>query len=156
MPKKSDPLNKKRYPAVSATVVVSDLKAAVSFYQKAFGFKKRFLAKGPDGKAMHAELALRGSVLMLGPESAQWGTRTPKTVGGASGSLYLYVDNVDKVVAKALQLGATANGPVMDMFWGDRCGNIADPDGNAWNVATHQADRTPREMKKLMLAQFGG
>jgi hypothetical protein len=57
---------------------------------------------------------------------------------------------VDKLVAKAAKLGATQQGPVMDMFWGDRCGNLVDPDGYAWMVGTHMAEPTPQEMKKAM------
>ena len=64
--------------------------------------------------------------------------------------LYVLVENADKVVAKAVKLDATAKGPVMDMFWGDRCGNLIDPDGYAWMVGTHTAEPTPQEMKKQM------
>ena len=154
MPKKVDPLNKKMYQAVSATLTVSDLKAAVAFYTKAFGFKSRGLHKGPDGKPMHAELALRGSVVMLGPELPQFGCRTPKSIGGSGSGLYIYVDNADKACAKAIKLGATAERPVMDMFWGDRSGTLIDPDGHRLNIATHSADRTTREMNKLMVEQM--
>ena len=69
MAKKIDPLNKKHYGAVSAMLTVSDVKAAVAFYQKAFGFAKRGVMNGPDGKPIHAELTLRGTTLMLGPET---------------------------------------------------------------------------------------
>jgi len=70
---------------------------------------------------MHAELTLRGTVLMLGPESAAMGRRTAKSIGASPATLYLYVENVDKVIEKATKLGATSQGPVIDMFWGDRC-----------------------------------
>ena len=69
MAKKIDPLNKKQYGAVSAMLTVSDVTAALSFYQKAFGFSKRGIMNGPDGKPMHAELTLRGTTLMLRPEN---------------------------------------------------------------------------------------
>src|SRR5215468_4263980 len=106
--KKIDPLNRKQYSAVSAALTVSDIPAAVSFYQKSFGFTKRGIMKGPDGKPMHAELTLRGTVLMLGPEMPERGQRSAKTLGGSPGTLYLLTENVDKVVAKAVKLGATA------------------------------------------------
>ena len=124
MAKKIDPLNKKHYGAVSAMLTVSDVKAAVAFYQKAFGFAKRGIMNGPDGKPIHAELTLRGTTLMLGPENPARGMRSAKTVGASPASLFLYVENVDKTVAKAVGLGATAQGQVMDMFWGDRCGTV--------------------------------
>src|SRR5271169_397163 len=120
MPKKIDPFNKKLYGAVSVMLTVTDIKAAVNFYQKALGFAKRGIMNGPGGKPIHAELTLRDTTLMLGPEIEQMGTRTAKTLGGSPATLYLTVENVDKVVAKAVKLGATQRGPVMDMFWGDR------------------------------------
>ena len=155
MAKKIDPLNRKQYGAVSAMLTVSDIPTAVSFYQKAFGFSKRAVMNGPDGKPIHAELTLRGTTLMLGPENPALGKRTAKTIGASPASLFLYVEDVDKVVSKALSLGATSKGPVMDMFWGDRCGTIVDSDGYAWMVGTHKAEPTAKEMKKKMQEQIG-
>ena len=152
--KKIDPLNSKQYSAVSAALTVADIPAAVSFYQKAFGFTKRGIMNGPDGKPMHAELNLRGTTLMLGPENAAMGRRGAKSLGASPSTLYVYVENVDKTVAKAIGLGAQAQGPVMDMFWGDRCGTIVDPDGYMWMVATHKAEPSAKEMKARMEEQM--
>jgi len=148
--KKIDPLNRKNYSAVSAALTVSDIPAAVSFYQKAFGFSKRSVMNGPDRKPMHAELTLRGTTLMLGPENAAMGYRSAKSVGASPATLYIYVEDVDKVVEKATKLGATPKPPVMDMFWGDRVGSVVDPDGYTWMVSTHKAEPTAKEMKKGM------
>src|SRR5579871_2181261 len=150
MPKKIDPLNKKNYGAVSAALTVADVKAAVNFYQKAFGFEKRGIMNGPDKKPIHAELALRGTVLMLGPENPERGNRSAKTLGGSPVTLYLTTEDADKTVAKAVKFGATQQGPVMDMFWGDRVGNVVDPDGYHWMIGTHIAEPTPQEMAKAM------
>jgi PhnB protein len=155
MPRKIDPLNSKQHGALSAMLTVTDLRAAVDFYQNAFGFARRAIMNGPDGKPMHAELTLRDSTLMLGPENPGRGARTAKTLGGSPATLYLMVEDVDTVVAKAVKLGATPVGPVMDMFWGDRCGTIVDPDGNTWMVATHMAEPTEQEMEKKMMEQTG-
>jgi PhnB protein len=154
MPKKIDLLNKKQYCSVTTMLTVTDVKAAAAFYQKAFGFAKRGIMNGPDGKAIHAELTLRGTTLMLGPEIPQMGARSAKTIGSSPASLYLLTENADKVVAKAVKLGAVPKGPVMDMFWGDRCGTVVDPEGYAWMVATHIAQPTPQEMKKKMKEQM--
>jgi PhnB protein len=153
-PKKIDPLNKRLYGSVSTMLTVTDIKAAATFYQKAFGFEKRGIMNGPDGKAMHAELTLRGTTLMLGPEVAQMGSQSAKTLGHSPTTLYLLTENVDKTVGKAIKLGATAKGPVMDMFWGDRCGTIVDQDGYVWMVATHVSEPTPKEMMEKMKAQM--
>ena len=154
MAKKIDPLNQKMYGAVSAVLTVQDVKAAMTFYQKAFGFAKRDVMKGPDGKPIHAELTLRGTTLMLGPENPQRGARSAKTLGGSPVTLFLTAEKVDKVVEKAVKLGATPMGPVMDMFWGDRCGTVIDPDGNSWMIGTHKSEPSPQEMKKAMKKQM--
>lgn len=151
MPQKIDPLNKKNYSAVTTALCVMDVRAAASFYQRAFGFEKRGVMNGPDGKPVHAELTMRGTTLMLGPEMPEMGARSAKNVGASPTTLYLMVDDVDKVVAKAAKLGATLQGPVSDMFWGDRCGRLIDPEGYTWYVATHIANPRPAEMKKKMV-----
>lgn len=155
MPKKMDPLNKKQYGAVSAMLTVSDVKAAASFYQKAFGFAKRGIMNGPDGKPIHAELTLRGTTVMLGPEWPEH-SKSPTTLGGSPVRLYVYVESADKVIAKAAKLGGTIKMPVMDAFWGDRCGTVEDPYGHEWMIATHIAEPTPQEMKKKMKEQMSG
>jgi len=154
MPRKIDPLNKKLYCSVTTMLTVADVKAAAAFYQKAFGFAKRGIMNNPDGKAIHGELTLRGTTLMLNPEIPQMGSRSAKSIGASPASLYLLVENVNKVVAKAVKLGAAAKGPVMDMFWGDRCGTVVDPDGYTWMVATHIAEPTPQDMKRKMNEQM--
>jgi PhnB protein len=154
MPKKIDPLNRKQYGAVSVALTVTDISAAAKFYQQALGFAKRSSMNGPDGKPMHVELALRGTVLMLGPEAPERGRRSAKTTGSSPASLYLLTENVDKAVAKAVKLGATAQGPIVDMFWGDRWGTVVDPEGYTWMIATHIAEPTPQEMKKKMKEQM--
>jgi PhnB protein len=146
--KKIDPLNRKQYGAVSAMLTVSDIPAAVGFYQKALRFAKRGIMNGLDGKPIHAELTLRGTALMLGPGNAAMGKRTAKTVGASPAGLYLYMESVDKVVDKATKLSATSQGHVMDMFGGDRCGTIVDPDGYTWMVGTHKAEPTARDERE--------
>jgi PhnB protein len=154
MARKIDPLNKKHYGSLSAVLTVSNMKAAMAFYQKAFGFEKRGLMAGPNGKPVHGEMVLRGTALMLSPENPAWGARSAKAVGASPASLYLLVEDVDKTVAKAIKLGATVTYPVTDMFWGDRCGTIVDPDGYSWMVATHKSEPTPQEIRKKMKEQM--
>lgn len=151
MAKKIDPLNKQQYGSVTAMLTVTDLKAAVAFYQKALGFTRRgSIMNGPDGKPMHAELRLRDTTLMLGSENPQAGTRSAKSIGATPVTLYLTTENVDKVVAKAVKLGGKLVAPVADQFWGDRTGTVVDPEGNAWMISTHVAEPTPQEMKRKM------
>ena len=149
-----DPLNRNNYTAITAMLTVGDVGRAYAFYQKAFGFQGRGLMSGPDGKPMHAELKLRESVLMLGPENPAWKSASAKTLGNPPATLYLLVEDVDKVTTQATNAGATVLQPPADMFWGDRTSTLVDPDGNKWMLATHKSEPTPEQMDAAMKKQM--
>lgn len=149
-----DPLNRNNCGAITAMLTTVDVEKAYQFYQKAFGFEGRGVMKGPDGKPMHAELKLRDSVLMLGPENQEWKSFSAKTLGDTPVTLYVYVENVDKVVLQATNAGAKLLQPPADMFWGDRTATLVDLDGNKWMLATHTSEPTPEQMDAAMKKQF--
>ena len=112
---------------------------------------------GPDGEIMHAEIRIGDSVVMLGPENEQWGTRSPLSTNGNPGSLHIYVPDADAAFARALEAGATVKSPLEDAFWGDRYGKITDPFGHEWGLATRVKEMTPEEMQRAgeaWMAQF--
>jgi PhnB protein len=152
-----DPLNRENYGAISTMLTVVDVAKAYEFCQKAFGFEGRGLMSGPDGKPMHAELKLRGSVVMLGPEFPSHQAVSAKTLGNTPATLYLYVEDVDKAATQAVSAGAKLVQPPSDMFWGDRTATLVDPGGNKWMLATHKSEPTPEQMEaemKKMAAQM--
>ena len=147
--KRIDPLNRKQYQAVTPLLIVSDMRRAIDFYSAAFSFKTQSVMDSPHG-IMHAELKLRDTTLMLSPESRPQNSLSANTIGNTPATLYVLVENVDQVQDKAVAAGGKVLMPVMDMFWGDRCGMIADPDGNKWMIATHKSEPTRAEMAEAM------
>jgi uncharacterized glyoxalase superfamily protein PhnB len=73
------------------------------------------------------------------------GNKSPQTLGGNSGSLFLYVEDVDQFYQRAVHAGAKSTMPPTDMFWGDRYGTFIDPYGQSWGVGTHVEDLTGEE-----------
>jgi PhnB protein len=140
------------YHTVTPYLIVAGAASAIEFYKKAFGAIEKVRMDGPDGRIGHAELQIGDSVVMLADEHPERGARGPKSVGGSPISLLLYADDVDKVVAGALAVGAKVTRPVEDQFYGDRLGGVEDPFGHLWYVATHVEDVTPEEMKRRMAA----
>jgi PhnB protein len=134
------------YRSVTPTLAVDGAAEAIEFYKRAFGAKERMRMPGPDGKIAHAELEIGDSVVMLSDPFPQSTVKPPTELGGTSMGVFLYVDDVDAVVQRALDLGATVTMPVADMFWGDRFGSISDPFGHSWSIATHKEDVPPEEM----------
>ena len=127
---------------------------ALGFYAKAFGAVEQYRLTMPDGRVGHAEIRLGDSLIMLSDEFPEFGGTAPGTLGGTPVSIHLYVEAVDGFVARALAAGATARKPVMDQFYGDRSGQLEDPFGHLWWVATHREDVAPAEMEQRVRALF--
>jgi PhnB protein len=136
------------YHTVTPALTVKNGAEAIEFYKRALGANELMRFAGPDGKLMHAEIEIGNSKIMLGEEMPVQGCRAPASVGAASSSLYLYVEDVDKSFRRAVEAGAKAMMPPTDMFWGDRFGQIEDPSGHRWGLATHKEDPSPEEMAR--------
>jgi len=136
------------YHTITPMLSVRDAARAIEFYKKAFNAQQLFRMDGPDGKLMHAELKIGNSIFMLGEENQERGCPSPASLNGTPISLYLYVENVDAAFNQAVNAGAKVEMPVADMFWGDRFGQVSDPFGHRWSLATHKEDVTPEQMKQ--------
>ena len=133
------------YHTLTPYLVVDDAARAIEFYKEAFGAVERGRMLAPDGRVAHAEVQIGDSVLMLADPSLESGVTAPRELGGRSGALFLYVEDVDAAVHRAAGAGAEVTMPVDDMFWGDRYGKLLDPFGHEWQMATHKEDLTPEE-----------
>ena len=138
------------YRRVTPYLYIDGAAAAIDFYCRVLGATERMRLPMPGDKIGHAELELGDSVIMLADEFPDMDVRGPKTIGGTSVSLMVYVDDVDAIVAKALDAGATLKEPVEEKFYGDRAGQIEDPFGHVWSIATHVEDIAPEEMAERM------
>lgn len=134
------------YTTVTPSVAYRDAAKAIEFYKRAFGAEERERHLDPDGKIMHAEITIGNSIVMLSDEIM--GLRSAESLGHSPVSFYVYVENVDSACQKAVAAGASQSRPVADMFWGDRVGQVADPFGYKWTIASHVKDLTPEQMKK--------
>jgi len=128
-------------PWVTPYLTVQDVPAALDFYEAAFGFERRDANAGPDGVILHSSVSWNDGVIMLGLEGAYGGTtKAPATSGIESPvSIYVYCDDVDALASQAEATGAAMRFGPTDMFWGDRCCMLVDPNGHVWNFATHKA-----------------
>lgn len=136
------------YGNVTPYLIVADAAGAIAFYRRAFGAGERMRLTRPDGRISHAEVTIGNSVLMLADEHPEIGAKGPAAYGGSPISLHVYVENVDDVVAMAVEAGATLVRPVQDQFYGDRSGGVTDPFGHTWNIATHIEDVPPDEIDR--------
>jgi PhnB protein len=144
------------YGSVTPYLIVSGAAEAIDFYTRVFGATERMRMEGPDGTVGHAELKLGDSVVMLADEFPELGARSPRTIGGSPVIVHVYVEDADAIVEAAAAAGARVVQPVETRFYGDRSGQIEDPFGHLWNVATHVEDVPPEEMMRRAAAEMGG
>jgi PhnB protein len=134
------------YHTVTPYLALDEAADAIEFYKDAFGATERSRMEAPGGKIGHAELEIGDSIVMLADTFPHSTTKSPRELGAATGAVFLYVDDVDKVVEQAVKAGAKVTQEVEDMFWGDRFGTVTDPYGHVWSIATHVEDLSPEEI----------
>ncbi len=136
------------YHTATPVLTVDNGLAALEFYVKAFAATKRGGVATFDGKVMHAEFQIGDSVFMLSDEFPTMGNKSPKSMGGTTGAIWLYVPDIDATYRQAVGAGATSIAPPVDMFWGDRFASVRDPVGHVWSIASHREDVAPAEMER--------
>lgn len=141
---------------VTPHLVIRGAAKAIEFYKKAFGAQEMGVMPMPNdpSKVMHAQIKIGGSMVMLADEFEGCGVSGPDGSGNTPVTLHLYVPDVDATIAQAVQAGAKVAMPAADMFWGDRYGQVIDPFGHRWSVATHKHDYTPEQMMKGAAEMF--
>jgi PhnB protein len=145
----------KGFHTVTPSLIVRGAAEAIEFYKKALGAEELMRMTGPDGKIGHAELKIGDSVIFISDEFPNMGVaRSPQSLGGCTGTLNLYVPDVDATFKQAVSAGGKTTMPVADMFWGDRYGTFSDPFGHHWGLGTHKEDLTAEEVEERAKAFY--
>jgi len=118
----------------------------LSSYKQAFGATELFRMPTPNGEIGHAEIKIGDSTIMLADPCGEGEFRSPRALGGSPVGLHLYLDDVDKVFARAVAAGAKIIQPLEDRFYGDRNGTLEDPFGHLWFLSSHKEDLSPEEI----------
>jgi PhnB protein len=142
------------YATVTAQLVVAGAAEAIEFYRQAFGAQELSRMDAPDGRVLHSELRLGSSMLFVADEFEDPLSRAPGSLGATSVSLYLYVEDVDAVFRQAVQAGALPTMAVQTMFWGDRLGQVRDPWGHVWDLASRVEEVPPEELASRQAQWF--
>lgn len=144
------------YRTVTPHLVCERAADAIAFYQQAFGAVEIARLPGPDGKIMHAELRIGDSPIMLAQDYPEYGSVGPLALNGTAVVIHLYVEDADAAWARALDAGAKPVMELSDTFWGDRYGQVVDPFGHRWSIATHKQDLTPKQIREGMDKMMAG
>ena len=124
-------------------LICRDGAAEIDFCTRAFGAVELSRRTAPDGAVMHATLRVASALLMVHSEVASFPSAAPAADGSSPVVIYLYVEDADRTLDRAIAAGARLTLAPMDAPWGDRVGRIVDPAGHVWNVASRPAS-SPR------------
>ena len=142
---------------VTPHLVIRNAAKAIEFYKAAFGAEEVFRSDGPNGgQVMHAEIRIGDSPVYIADEIRGMGIKSPESLKGTAVTIHLYVEDADSVFRSAVDAGATVAMEIQDAFWGDRYGQVTDPFGHHWAIATHKEDLSAEEMMERAKTAFGG
>ncbi|MGB6624420.1 MAG: VOC family protein, partial [Candidatus Acidiferrales bacterium] len=135
-------------PTVIPRLCFKDTRRAIEFYQSVFGAKEIMRLVDPDQKIGIAQIQIGNARILLSDEYPEFGAISPETLGGSTVKIKLMVPDADTAAQRALAAGAKMVKPVQDEFYGERVGQIADPFGYTWIIATHKEDMSVEEMQR--------
>jgi PhnB protein len=134
--------------AVVAHIYIEGAAAAIAFYEEAFGAQELFRIRGEDGQIVHSEIAIGGSVVMLGDPADPGLYGEPRHLGGCTASLHLMVDDNEALLRRATAAGAEEIQPVAEMAYGASSGSVRDPFGHVWVLLSWKEDLDPAEIER--------
>ncbi|MDQ2869979.1 MAG: VOC family protein [Acidobacteriota bacterium] len=153
---------------IATHLIVKGVDRAIDFYGRAFGADVLYRSQtSTDGRALHAQLRIFDSIVLLSeenmgmPEEAMarfetgMRTRSPESLKATTAILEVYVDDVDGAFRRAIDAGAIPRLPVGLAFYGDRYGQVVDPFGHVWALATEVERLTPGEVDQRAMEHFG-
>jgi len=117
----------------------------VDFCVATFQAEERVRRPGPDGKLAHALITIGDAMVMIEGEWPEAPNRAPASDGSTSVALYVYVENVDQTVERAVSRGAKVLMAAANQPWGDRIAWFIDPAGHVWTVATRVEETTQQQ-----------
>jgi PhnB protein len=122
-------------------LVCRDGASEIEFCKAAFGAVERSCRRASDGTVVHATLSIGEALIMIHGEFPSLVSRAPEPDGSSSVVIYVYVDDSDTAIERAVLAGARILIPATDQFWGDRVGRIIDPSGHVWNTHIEGSSR---------------
>src|SRR5580704_11505563 len=131
----------------TAFLIIKGAARAIEFYKNAFGAVEVSRLNMPGDRIGYAEIRIGSASIMLSDESPDYGALSAETLGGSPVRIHLSVPDVDAVAERFVAAGRIVR-PVQDQFYGERSGQVADPFGYTWMIATPKEQVTAEEMQE--------
>jgi PhnB protein len=128
-------------------IYVDGASDGIAFYKRAFGAVELFRMTRPNGKILHAEISIAGSVVMIGdPDDRLYSE--PRALGRCTASLHIFLDDNAALQRRAIEAGAEEIQPLTDMFYGASSASVRDPFAHVWVLLSWKEDLDSAEMER--------
>lgn len=144
---------KPKFPTLTPYIVVAGAEKAIEVYKAGLGAEVVDVAHTPDGRVMNAQLRIGDSMLMLNDEFPDYGSLGPTHFNGSAITIHMHVDNVDPLWEQAIAAGFEVTMPLENQFWGDRYGQLRDPFGHKWSLASTVIELSGSEVEAMQAAE---
>ena len=131
--------------ALIPMLVCQDVAAEIDFCRATFGAEELGRRAGPDGTVAHALMSIGPAMVIIEGEWPTLASRPPQPDGSSPVVIYVYVEDVDAVVERAVAAGARILLPATNQFWGDRTARMIDPSGHVWTVSSRVEETSSAE-----------
>lgn len=135
-------------PRVIPMLVCRDPETEIEFCEKVLNAEVGVRRPGPDGKTVHAALAVGEARIIVQAEFPQIASRAPQNDGSSPVVIFVYVEDVDRALERTLATGGSILIPAQDQFWGDRSARVMDPSGHVWTIASRIEETSEDQRKK--------
>jgi PhnB protein len=122
-------------------LVCRNASSEIEFCKAAFGAVEVSRRSAQDGSVLHATLKIGSAMIMVHGETPNLASRAPDADGSSPVVIYLYLQDMDAAIERAIASGARLLIPAKNSSWGDRVGRVIDPEGHVWNVATRNPEK---------------
>ena len=144
------------FPVLTPRLVCKDPLRMIEFCVAVFGAREQVRRAGPGGSIAHAVVSIGDAMVMIESEWPQMTNRAPKEDGSSPVILFVYVENVDETVQRAIDNGARILMPLKNQFWGDRTAWIMDPCAHVWTVSSRIEETTEEERQERLNKLING
>ncbi len=115
-------------------LAIKNVKAAMEFYQKAFGAKELRKWSNEDGSVHVAEMEIEGVLFHIHEEVKRSQQLSPESIHGTTVLIGLFTPHPDLLMQRAAHAGGIISSPIQDYDYGYRQGRITDPFGHQWLI----------------------
>lgn len=112
-------------------IFAADPDGYLRFLEQGLGGDIQSVDRGPDGSLRNAQIRFGDTTIMVS-DAKGWGESTRATY-------YLYVEDADAAMEKAVAAGGVMRSAVKTQPYGDRQGGVTDPSGNVWWLSQHMS-----------------